>query len=236
MRTKGMVKDLFVRDFDQKLHAKATQIATTDRITLASIVTDAIDKWIMNYDKNKHRHNLILYSDQISLKKLLDEIDKLASDNWLKSYCGPAKHSGIQILNKKKWFDAAGNHYEELLEKPQETAIKVLDTINNKIENRGSGSSSNRNNTNLLPLIIMFLVEDISREESVKKAAGVCEWYERKSVPGITYCITNTKNVLAGSFDDLFELFNAHNGVFLTKSNKIYRLRVDDEHFYSLLI
>ena len=97
-----MVKDLFVRDFDEKLHAKATQIATNDRITLASIVTDAIDKWIKNYEKIRHRHNLILYSDQISLKKLLDEIDKLASENWLKSFCGPTKHYGIQILNKKK--------------------------------------------------------------------------------------------------------------------------------------
>jgi hypothetical protein len=230
-----MVKDLFVRGFDEKLHAKAAQIATNDRTTLSSIVTDAIDKWIKNYEKNKHRHNLILYSDQISLKKLLDEIDKLASDIWLKSYCGPAKHPGIQILNKKRWVDAAGERYEQFLEKPQETAIKVLDTINSKIEERRS-NGRNRDNMNLLPLIITFLVEDISREGSVKKAAGVCEWYESKSLPGITYCIANTKTVLAGSFDDLFELFNAHNTVFLTKSNKIYRLRLDDEHFYSLLI
>jgi uncharacterized protein YqgV (UPF0045/DUF77 family) len=228
-----MVKDLFVRGFDEKLHAKATQIATNDRITLATIVTGAIDEWIKNYERNRHRHNLILYSDQISLKKLLDEIDKLASDNWLKSYCGPANHPGIQILNKKKWVDAVRDSYEEFLEKPQETAIKVLDTINSKIEDRGS---SDRNNTNLLPLIITFLVEDISCEESVKKAAGVCEWYESKSIPGITYCIANTRTVLAGSFDDLFELFNAHNAVFLAKSNKIYRLHIDDEHFYSLLI
>jgi hypothetical protein len=176
-----------------------------------------------------------LYSDQISLKKLLDEIDKLASDNWLKSYCGPAKHPGIQILNKKGWVDAARERYEQLLEKPQETAIRVLDTINSKIEERRS-NISNRNNMDLLPLIITYLVEDISREGSVKKAAGVCEWYESKSLPGITYCIANTKTVLAGSFDDLFELFNAHNTVFLTKSNKIYRLRLNDEHFYSLLI
>jgi len=230
-----MVKDLFVRGFDEKLHAKAAQIATNDRTTLSSIVTDAIDKWIKNYEKNKHRHNLILYSDQISLKKLLDEIDKLASDIWLKSYCGPAKHPGIQILNKKRWVDAAGERYEQFLEKPQETAIKVLDTINSKIEERRS-NGRNRDNMNLLPLIITFLVEDISREGSVKKAAGVCGWYESKSLPGITYCIANTKTVLAGSFDDLFELFNAHNTVFLTKSNKIYRLRLDDEHFYSLLI
>jgi uncharacterized protein YqgV (UPF0045/DUF77 family) len=230
-----MVKDLFVRGFDEKLHAKAAQIATEDRTTLSSIVTDAIDKWIKDYEKNKHRHNLILYSDQISLKKLLDEIDKLASDNWLKSYCGPAKHPGIQILNKKGWVDATRERYEQLLEKPQETAIKVLDTINSKIEERRS-NISNRNNMDLLPLIITFLVEDISREGSVKKAAGVCEWYESKSLPGITYCISNTRTVLAGSFDDLFELFNAHNTVFLTKSNKIYRLRIDDEHFYSLLV
>ena len=230
-----MVKDLFVRGFDEKLHAKAAQIATNDRVTLASIVTDAIDKWVRNYEKIKHRHNLILYSDQISLKKLLEEIDKLASDNWLKSYCGPAKHPGIQILYKKMWVDAARDNYEELVEKPQETAIKIFDTINGKIVDRRS-NSNNRNNTNLLPLIITFLVEDISRKVSVKKAAGVCEWYESKSIPGITYCIANTRTVLAGSFGDLFELFNAHSAVFLIKSNKIYRLRIDDEHFYSLLI
>jgi hypothetical protein len=227
-----MVKDLFVRGFDEKLHAKATQIAASDRITLASIVMDAIDKWIMNYEKDRHRHNLILYSDQSSLRKILDEIDKLASDNWLKSYCGTSMHPGIQILVKRKWFDATANHYEEFFEKPQETATKVLETINSKVQD----STSGKNNTKLLPLTVTFLVEDLARKESVKKAAGVCEWYERKSVPGITYCISNTRNTFAGSFDDLFQLFNAHNGVFLAKSNKIYRLRIDDEHFYSLLI
>ena len=235
MSTKRVVKDLFVRGFDEKLHAKATQIATNDRTTLASIVTEAIDKWIKNYEKNRHRHNLILYSDQMSLRKVLDEIDKLASDNWLKSYWGQAEHPGIQILNKRKWVDAAeGNRYKEFLENTQESMIKVLGTANSKVEH--SRRNSSRDNTSLLPLTITFLVEDLAREESVKKAAEVCEWYERKSVPGITYCVANTKNVLTGSFDDLFELFNAHNGVFLTKGNKIYRLRLDDEHFYSLLI
>jgi hypothetical protein len=133
------------------------------------------------------------------------------------------------------WVDAARDSYEELIEKPQETAIKVFDTINGKIGDRRS-NGNNGNNTNLLPLIVTFLVEDISRNESVKKAAGVCEWYESRSIPGITYCIANTRTVLAGSFGDLFELFNAHNAVFLIKSNKIYRLRINDEHFYSLLI
>jgi hypothetical protein len=221
-----MVKDLFVRDFDEKLHAKATQIAANDHTTLASIVTDAVDKWIKNYEKIRHRHNLIIYSDETSLSKILGEIDKLASDNWFKSFCGPTKHYGIQILNKRKWFDATANNYDEFLEKPQETASKVMEIINNEV------GGSRR----LLPLTVAFLIEDLARKESVKKAAGFCEWYERKSTPGITYCIANTRNVLTESFDDLFNLFNAHNGVFLVKSNKIYRLRLDDEHFYSLLI
>src|ERR687883_75948 len=138
----NMVKDLFVRDFDEKLHAKATQIAANDHTTLASIVTDAVDKWIKNYEKNRHRHNLILYSDEISLSKILDEIDKLASDNWFKSFCGPKKHYGIQILNKRKWFDATANHYEDFLEKPLETASKVHEAIKNKVE--GGGRSSSR--------------------------------------------------------------------------------------------
>jgi len=227
-----VAKDLFVRGFDENLHARATQIAANDRITLGSIVTDAIDKWITNYDKNRHRHSLILYSDQISLKKILDEIDKLASDNWLKSYCGPVEHLGIQILNKRKWFDVTSNQYQEFLEKPQEGGIKVLESINNKVIDE----KSSRSNSKLLPLMVTFLVEDLAREESVKKAAGVCKWYEGKSLPGITYCITNTRNVLGSSFDDLFELFNAHNGIFLIKSNKMYRLRMDDEQFYSLII
>ena len=227
-----MAKDLFVRGFDEKLHSRATQIATNDHVTLASIVTDAIDKWVKNYEKDRHRHNLILYSDQMSLRKILDEINRLASDNWLKSYCGPAKHSGIQFLDKRKWFDATSNKYEDFLEKPQETGIKVIETINSKVKDARSSVS----NSSLLPMTVTFLVEDLARKESVKKAAGVCKWYESKYLPGITYCIANTSNVLAASFDDLFELFNAHNGVFLIKNNKIYRLRIDDEHFYSLLI
>jgi hypothetical protein len=88
----------------------------------------------------------------------------------------------------------------------------------------------------LLPLTVAFLVEDLACKESIKKAAGFCEWYERKSTPGITYCIANAGNILTQSFDDLFNLFNAHNGVFLVKTNKIYRLRLDDDHFYSLLV
>jgi hypothetical protein len=229
---KCMVKDLFVRGFDEKLHARATQIAANDRVTLGSIVTEAIEKWVKNYEKNRHRHNLILYSDQMSLRKVLDEINTLASDNWFKSYCGPAKHSGIQILDKRKWFDATGDKYEDFLEKPQENAIKVIETINSKVNDARSG----KNNSSLMPMTVTFLVDDIAHKESVKKAAGVCKWYESKSLPGFTYCIANTSSVLTASFDDLFELFNAHNGVFLVKNNKIYRLRIDDEHFYSLLI
>jgi hypothetical protein len=143
-----------------------------------------------------------------------------------KSFCGSPKHHGIQILNKRKWFDATANNYDEFLEKPQETATKVMEIINNEV------GSSRR----LLPLTVAFLVEDLARKESIKKAAGFCEWYERKSTPGITYCIANARNVLTESFDDLFNLFNAHNGVFLVKTNKIYRLRLDDDHFYSLLV
>jgi hypothetical protein len=223
MNSKSMVKDLFVRDFDEKLHAKATQIATSDGITLASIIADAVDKWIKNHEKNQHRHNLILYDDEVTLRKLLDEIDKLASGDWFKSSCGSAKHYGMQYLNKRRWFDATAGNYDKLIEKPQETASKVLDIIGNKVGNK-------------YPLTVAFLVEDLAREESLKKAARFCEWFESKSSPGITYCIANTESVIGGSSDDLFDLFNIHNAVFLSKGNKLYKLRLDEEKFYSLFI
>jgi len=218
-----MVKDLFVRDFDEKLHAKASQIATDDGVTLASIVADAVDKWIKNHEKNQHRHNLILYDDEKTLGKLLDEIDKLAADNWFKSSCGSARHSGMQYLNKRKWFDATAGNYDKLLENPQVTGNKVLETIGNKVGNK-------------FPLTVAFLVEDLVRKESVRKAVGFCGWFESKSLPGITYCIANSKNIISGSFDDLFDLFNVHSATFLSKGNKLYKLRLDEERFYSLLI
>lgn len=217
-----MVKDLFVRDFDEKLHAKASQIATDDGITLASIVSDAVENWIENHEKNRHRHNLILYDDEKTLSKLLDEIDKLASDNWFRSSCGSAKHYGMQYLSKRKWFDATAGNYDKLLENPQVTGNKVLEIIGNKLGNK-------------FPLTVAFIVEDLARKESVRKAVGFCEWYESKSLPGITYCIANTKNIISGSFDDLFDLFNVHNAMFLTKGNRLYRLRLDEERSYSLL-
>lgn len=218
-----MVKDLFVRDFDEKLHAKASQIATDDGITLASIVSDAVEKWIKNHEKNRHRHYLILYDDEKTLSKLLDEIDKLASDNWFRSSCGSAKHYGMQYLSKRKWFDATAGNYDKLLDNPQVTGNKVLEIIGNKLGNK-------------FPLTVAFIVEDLARKESVRKAVGFCEWYESKSLPGITYCIANSKNIISGSFDDLFDLFNMHNAMFLTKGNRLYRLRLDEERFYSLLI
>jgi hypothetical protein len=218
-----MVKDLFVRDFDERLHTKASQIATDDGITLASIVADAVDKWIKNHENNRHRHNLILYNDEKTLNKLLDEIDKLASDNWFKSSCGSQKHYGMQYLSKRKWFDATAGNYDKLLENPQITGNKVLEIIGNKVGNK-------------FPLTVAFLVEDLARKESVKKAVGFCEWFESKSLPGITYCISNSKNIISGSFDDLFDLFNVHNAIFLAKGNRVYKLRFDEERFYSLLI
>jgi len=164
-----------------------------------------------------------LYDDEKTLSKLLDEIDKLASDNWFKSSCGSAKHFGMQYLNKRKWFDATAGNYDRLLENPQVTGNNVLEIIGNKVGNK-------------FPLTVAFLVEDLARKESIRKAVGFCEWYESKSLPGITYCIANTKNIISGSFDDLFDLFNIHNAIFLTKGNTLYRLRLDEERFYSLLI
>jgi hypothetical protein len=50
-------------------------------------------------------------------------------------------------------------------------------------------------------------------------------------MPGITYCIANARNVLTTAFDGISGLLKAHTGVFLTKSNKIYKLRLDGNVF-----
>ena len=216
--------DLFVRDFDSKLHSKATEIANQGGLTLGSIVNDAVDKWITQRQKSHTEHNLLLYADDASLINMLKMSDQITKQNWFRVCCGPKTHAGIQFLKKQGWFDGTVEPYIQFLDSPHQYFNKVLEKISGQMK------------TVSQLLVMAFLAGDMAGKRSLKKATTFCQWYDKKEISGITHCVSDSKNILAGSTEDILEFFKAHNHVFIVKDDKLYKMRITDENFYSLFV
>jgi len=219
-----MPKDLFVRDFGSKLHSRASQIAKIDGVTLGSIVNDAVDQWVRQREKTRHRLDLILYSDEKSMLNILNELDHLTNQNWFRAYFGPSSnHKGTELLKKYKWFNGTVTPYDEFYDNPIGYVKKVLKKVGNEV------------NTDQL-LTLVFLTRDMTKPRTVKIASKFCEWFKAKKVPGITQCLVDTDNVFSGKTEDIIEFFNCHDQVFIVKDDKLHRLRLTDESFFSLVV
>lgn len=217
-----MPKDLFVRDFDENLHAEATNIANKEGVTLAAIVNKAIDEWIKKKTRDKHKHDLILYSDENSLKILLSELDKLTKRNWLRVCCGSKNNSGVLFLKDQGWFDATVSPYKEFIEKPNTVGNKIIAKIN-------------KTRSDLPFVIVAFLAGDIIREKSLQKAAEFCTWYERKNIPGITHCFCNFKDVFS-DIENTFKLFRTHGTIYMARDKMLYKMSISEDNTFSLLV
>lgn len=215
--------DLFVRDFDPELHSKTSEIANRDGLTLGSIVNDAVDKWITQRERSHVIHNLVLYSDEESLVGMLKTVDQLTNQNWFRACCGTNTHTGMQFLKKQGWFDGTVEPYSQFLGNPTRYANKVLEKIGNQVDE------------NQL-LVMAFLTGDMAYKKSLKKAASFCQWYDKKVARGITNCVADSKNILSGTTEDILELFKAHDQIFIVKQDKLNRIRMNDDNFYSLIV
>jgi len=214
--------DLLVRGLDEEIHSKITDASEQLGMSVNAIIKDAADKWVAQIGKERHRHDLVLYSDEESLKYLLSKMDELTEINWFKVCCGPPKHSGIEILKKQEWFDGTIKPYERFYENPVEYAKKVIQSMPKTEKNKQL-------------LIAAFLTGDLA-EDSIKKSAKFCEWYDKKNIPGITHCIAMTQTIMQNKIEDILELFNCHEQVFIVKNKKLHRLRVTEENFYTLIV
>lgn len=216
-----MSHDLLVRGLDKEVHTKITDASDQLGISVNAIIKDAADKWVSQLGKERHRHDLILYSDDSSLKDLLVKMNEFTQVNWSKVCCGPPKHLGIQTLTKMGWPDGTIKPYEKFYQNPTEYAKKVIQTI--------------KTNKGKQLLIAAFLTGDLAKD-SIKKSAEFCEWYDKKNVPGITHCIAPTQTIMQNKMEDILELFKCHEQVFVVKNKKLHRLRLTEENFYTLLV
>ena len=224
MITRCMVKDLLVRGFDDETHSQLGDMAGQMGVSLNSIVKDAVDKWIENNSQTVKKHELILYTDDESLKNFLKSLDRiLQSDGFFNACCGPKDHHGMQFLTKRGWFDGTVEPYKGFLDNPNNYGKKVIQKIGNHINSKQL-------------MIIAFLTGDLAKNKTVPKSVDFCQWYHKQNVPGITHCVTHAENILSGSLANALELFEAHDQVFIVKKDSINKIHVTKESIHKLLL
>lgn len=217
-----MAHDLLVRGLDDEVHSKITDASEHLGMSVNAIIKDAADKWVSQLGKERHRHDLILYSDDESLKYLLSKTDELTEANWSKICCGPPNHLGITTLRKLDWLDGTIKPYEKFYQNPTEYAKKLIQSVPKTAKNKQL-------------LIAAFLTGDLAKN-SVKESAKFCQWYDKQHVPGITHCIALTKTIMQDKIEDILDLFNCYEQVFIVKNKRLHRLRISEENFYSLIL
>ena len=219
-----MPKDLLVRGFDDETHSQLGDMAGHMGVSLNSIVKDAVDKWIENNSQAVKKHELIIYTDDESLKNFLKSIDRISqSDNFFNACCGPKLHPGMQFLTKHGWLNGTVEPYKQFLENPNVYGKKIIQKI---------GSHINKKQL----MILAFLTGDLAGKKSVSKSVDFCQWYHKQDVPGITHCIAHAETILSGNISSVLELFETHDQVFIIKKDSISKIHITKESIHKLLL
>ena len=104
-----MEHTLIIRGFDDQVHEQLGKIANQRGVSINSIVKDAVDKWLKKQQSEVPRkHDLIIYSDDESIMRVLKSMDRFAKEGDLfKCFFGPP-HSPPILL---KWYDGTVKPY-----------------------------------------------------------------------------------------------------------------------------
>jgi hypothetical protein len=217
-----MTKDLSVRGFDDKTHAKLNQIASQRGVSVNSIVKDLVDKWLATQEDAKKRHDLILYSDEESMTWLLKSIDRfLREGDWFRTFCSPPSHKSAKILSKLGWFDSTIKPYNSSKNFAKYTG-QIVDNIVKK---------SNKKQVCWFD----FVIEDIANS-SLNEAVRLDSMYDENRLSGMTFCNYRLETLLDSGISDLMELFAHHDQVFLLKDKELIKLHVTKESVQKLLL
>jgi len=218
-----MTKDLSIRGFDEKTHAKLNQIAGQRGVSVNSIVKDLVDKWLEKQEDVKRKHDLILYSDDESMSWLLRSIDRFLKDgSWFRTFCAPPHYKSAHLLSKMGWFDSTVSPYSS----DNKNFAKYTAQIVNKIT-EGAGKS---------PVCWFdFIIQDVA-DKSLKEAVRLEEMYDSNRLAGMTFCNYKLDTLLSAGIGDLMELFEHHDQVFMLKDRELVKLHVTKETVQKLLL
>jgi hypothetical protein len=235
-----VTRTLVIRGFNDKVHEKLGELATQRGISINSIVRDAVDKWLEQQQSQiVKKHQLIIYSDDDSMIKLLKSMDKFAKDSDLyRCFCGPSNTQAAKLLDKLEWYNgtiepyfcSTNNYPIKQNSMPQTQNEKdVMNYCSKVMENIA-------NNADSKPVCCMdFLINDVGHN-SLIQALAIEKAYDNDRIGGFMYCTYKTDVLLESDTQDLIELFETHDQIFILKKDEVYKLHVTKENVHKLFL
>jgi hypothetical protein len=232
-----MTRDLIVRGFDDQVHTALGKIANQKRVSINSIVKDAVDKWLKHQQEIPKKHYLVIYSDHDSMLALLKSMDRLAKESdMFRCFCGPPRSPETIFLSKLKWYDGTPMPYyfrsDTPLSKEQKDGGNRNDITKycRQVITKIADGSDNKQ------LCCMdFLINDISKN-SLKQAMIVEQLYDNNRLSGSMYCNYMTENLINSDIKNMIELFEMHDQVFILKDTEVYKLHITKENIHKMFL
>jgi hypothetical protein len=80
-----------------------------------------------------------------------------------------------------------------------------------------------------------FLINDIAKT-SMKQALTIERVYDSHRLPGTAYCSYKTDTLLNSDLENLIELFEMHDQIFMLKNDEVYKLHITKENVHKLFL
>jgi len=80
-----------------------------------------------------------------------------------------------------------------------------------------------------------FIINDVGKV-SLKLALFLEKAYDDNRLAGLMYCTYKTSNLLNAEIEDLIELFETHDQIFILKGDEVYKLHLTKENVHKLFL
>lgn len=218
-----MAKKILVREVDDEIHGKLSDMADQMGISLNSIAKDALEKWIKQQDQVPHKHDLLIYDDEKSLFNLLRSMDRFSKeDQWFRVFCGPSKHPATDFLLKMGWHNGTIKPYQS----EQKEIEKYCSNVIQRISKEAKGNNV---------CCMDFILDDIANK-SLKKAIKIESGYNSSRISGFMFCPYHTQTLLNAGIGNMLELFTEHDQIFILKNDELHKLHVTKENVHKLFM
>ena len=220
-----MAKDVLVRGVDEEIYATMGNAAKEKGISINSLVKDAIDSWLTRKDGDDAKiHHLILYADDESLSNLLRSLDYYAKKSgWFKCHFGHAEDSGVKMLDELKWHNGTVVPYET----SEKNMASYCGSIMKKIMKKANSQ----------PICcIDFILGDIANKKSLSQALKIEHEYNKSRMGGLMFCPYKTSDLFSAGINDMMELFEEHDQIFVLKEDKVYKLHLTLESVHKMIM
>lgn len=219
----SLTKDVLIRGFDDKIHSELGKKSDQMGVSINSIVKDAVEQWLDKKIHVPHVHDLLIYSDEKSMKSFLKSIDRIASNSeWFKSFAAPPKHDSEKTLSNLNWFNGTIKPYKPHGVDASKYCGKVIQNISKESKKK--------------PLCcIDFMITDIANN-SFRLAMDLEKEYDKARLPGLMFCPYKASDLMNSDITDMIELLLMHDRIFVIKNDEIYKLHLTKESIHKIFL